>query len=112
MAEQLSAQDGLYTVAEREPDAETSLRIIGAVASVETGPVRAIDAMAERATKLVTLTITEKGYDSTPEDSGPSPAPASVPALIARALARRPATPGWPLRSLSPSTISWTTVGS
>ncbi len=89
VAEQLSAQDGLYTVAEREPDAETSLRIIGAVASVETGPVRAIDAMAERATKLVTLTITEKGYDSTPEDSGPSPAPASVPALIARALARR-----------------------
>src|SRR5580692_4893406 len=42
---QLEPQDGLFTVAVREPGEETTLQVIGALASVETGPAAALDAM-------------------------------------------------------------------
>ena len=84
----LEPQNGLFTVAVREPGEETSLQVIGALASVETGPAAALDAMTSPATKLVTLTITEKGYEPPLDPPGPSEVPASVPALIAVALDR------------------------
>ncbi len=87
--DELAPQDGLYTVAEREPGAEVSLRVVGALASVQTGPAAALDAIAASTTNLVTLTITEKGYDVSPEEAEPSEAPLSAPTLIALALARR-----------------------
>ncbi len=84
--DQLEPQDGLFTVAEREPDADIALRVLGALASMETGPAAAIEAMAAPTTKLVTLTITEKGYDLAADVPD---APTSAPALVAMALARR-----------------------
>jgi fructuronate reductase len=87
--DRLTPQDGLYTVAEREPGSRVSLRVLGALASMETGAAAALDAIAAPTTKLVTLTITEKGYEVTAEELEPAEAPMSAPALIALALARR-----------------------
>jgi len=87
--DQLTPQDGLYTVAEREPGCEVSLRVVGALASMRTGPAAALDAIAAPTTKLVTMTITEKGYEVSPDEPEPSEAPTSAPMLIALALAHR-----------------------
>ena len=84
--DQLEPQDRLFTVAEREPDADIALRVVGALASMATGPAAAVAAMAAPTTELVTLTITEKGYDV---DVDAPEAATSVPALVTLALARR-----------------------
>jgi fructuronate reductase len=63
VAQSLSPQDGLYTV--ETLDREPSYRVIGAVRQVLTLPYqpgRVVSAIADPATRLVTLTITEKGY--------------------------------------------------
>lgn len=63
VAHSLSPQDGLYTV--ETLDREASYRVIGAVRQVLTLPYqpgRVVSAIADPATRLVTLTITEKGY--------------------------------------------------
>jgi fructuronate reductase len=77
----LSPQDGLYSLLECEGEAR-SLRVCGAIAEVlvaaET-PERVVAAIADPAIKLVTLTLTEKGY----EPGGP------VWPILAAALARR-----------------------
>ena len=86
--DQLEPQDGLFTVAVREPGEDMSLQVVGALTSVETGPAAALDALTAPATKLVTLTITEKGYEAT-ADLPPSDVPTSVPALVALSLAQR-----------------------
>jgi fructuronate reductase len=86
--EQLEPQDGLFTVAVREPGEDASLQVVGALASMETGPAAALDAMTSPATRLVTLTITEKGYEAAPDTPRPSETPTPAPALIALALAR------------------------
>jgi fructuronate reductase len=90
--DQLAPQDGLFTVAEREPGVGITLRIVGALASIETGPGAAVDAVASPTTQLVTMTITEKGYgtatdatDATDMHHGAT----SAPALVAQGLARR-----------------------
>ncbi len=75
---QLGPQDGLYSLAEREPGGTSPLRIIGSFGSVATGPEAAVEAIAAPSTSLVTLTITEKGYEA---DLAPS--------VLARGLARR-----------------------
>ena len=87
--DQLEPQDGLFTVAVREPGEEVPLQVIGALASVKTGPVAALEAMTAPTTKLVTLTITEKGYEAAEEEPAPGALPSSTPALIALALQRR-----------------------
>ena len=88
--DQLEPQDGLFTVAVREPGADMSLQVVGALASMDTGPAAALEAMAAATTRLVTLTITEKGYEVEDEEEfAPSEASTSAPALIALALARR-----------------------
>lgn len=63
VAETLAEQDGLYTVDYR--DATPDYRIVGCVRRTLTLPLdpeAVIAALAERATQIVTLTITEKGY--------------------------------------------------
>jgi fructuronate reductase len=60
----LAPQDGLYTLALRESGAET-LRVIGAVRRICVAPEdpRALlAAMADPAVRIVSLTVTEKGY--------------------------------------------------
>lgn len=86
--DQLEPQDGLFTVAVREPGEDTALEVIGALASMETGALAALDAMTAPATRLVTLSITEKGYEPTLDTPRPSKREATVPELIALALAQ------------------------
>lgn len=77
----LALQDGLYSVLEREGEARSS-RVCGAITkalvAAET-PDRVAATIADPAVRLVTLTLTEKGY----EPGGP------VWPILAAALARR-----------------------
>ena len=62
--DQLVPQDGLYTVLERGPGA-TPLRVVGSVRDVVDGsgsPETVVARLADSEVRLVTLTVTEKGY--------------------------------------------------
>ncbi|WP_382309408.1 mannitol dehydrogenase family protein [Herbiconiux sp. UC225_62] len=65
MRDALGAQDGLYTLVTRAPDGESEARVIGSLADYVFAPddaARALEALTDRATKIVSLTITEGGY--------------------------------------------------
>ena len=64
VADQLGPQDGLYSVLERGPG-DASARIIGAVREVLTGEATAAR-IADPAVRIVSLTVTEKGYRHDP----------------------------------------------
>jgi fructuronate reductase len=62
--EQLNPQDGLYTLVERDGD-QQRYQLIGAIKTVLVSPENPADLVAwlsSPVTKVVTLTITEKGY--------------------------------------------------
>lgn len=64
VAEQLNPQDGLYTVSERSAGADRT-RLIGAIREVLVAPrarERVVAAIAAPGTRIVSLTVTEKGY--------------------------------------------------
>lgn len=64
VAEQLDPQDGLFSVLGEDSDSR-SLRIVGAVQQVLVSPrdpAAVIEAIARQDIRIVTLTITEKGY--------------------------------------------------
>ena len=64
VADQLNPQNGLYTVTERSASG-LSTRLIGAIRGVVIAPHapdKAVDALADPATRIVSLTVTEKGY--------------------------------------------------
>jgi fructuronate reductase len=86
---EMTPQDGLYTVAVREPEEDVTLRVVGSMTSVKTGAPAAFDAVSAPTTDLVTVTITESGYDFPPGAADPQTPTPSVPEIIARALARR-----------------------
>jgi fructuronate reductase len=86
--EQLAPQDCYYSVAQREPGAAPTLRVIGSIASVTTGTEAALRALCAPTTRLVTLTVTEKGYDLGPVDLEQPDGAVSPPGLVARALQR------------------------
>lgn len=65
----LTPQDGLYTLAVREPD-KTALRIVGSLVNAQHGPEAAIRALADPRIRLVTLTVTEKGYTDLADPDG------------------------------------------
>lgn len=70
--EQLSPQDGLYSLWVRDGE-RTDLRVIGAVREVlvaPEAPEALVQAIASPRTHLVTLTITEKGYRLDPSTGG------------------------------------------
>jgi fructuronate reductase len=74
----------------REPGAAPTLQVVGALASMESGPAAALEALTAPTTKLVTLTITENGYgDSADGEPASGALPVSAPALIALSLDRR-----------------------
>ncbi|CEJ15830.1 Mannitol 2-dehydrogenase [bacterium YEK0313] len=99
----LKSQDGLYTLAVRSA-APTRLRIIGAVSEVLVAPEdpeRLIARLADPAVRIVSLTVTEKGYCHDPatgtlaedhpdvrHDLG-DVLPRSAPGLLVAALDRR-----------------------
>lgn len=61
--EELAPQDGLFTLVTREPGTEQRPRIVGSLTRVETGAAAAVAAIARPTTRLVTMTVTEKGYE-------------------------------------------------
>ncbi len=112
--DQLAAQGGLYSLVVRDGErAET--RVVGAVAEVlvaPENPTAVVQALADPQTRLVTLTVTEKGYrldpasgaliESDPEvaaDLASLVAPRTAPGFLAAGLAERHA------RGLGPLTV-------
>jgi fructuronate reductase len=73
--DQLSPQDGLYTLVERSGEGE-KLQIIGCVIKNLVGPenpAELISAMSQENIKIVSLTITEKGYCHDPATGNLNP---------------------------------------
>jgi fructuronate reductase len=100
--DQLAPQDGLYTLVEKS-DGKINYRLISSVAKVLVAPedpAAVIALLAQESTKVVTLTITEKGYcqtqgaldiqhpDICADLNNPS-APTSMPGFIVAACAQR-----------------------
>jgi mannitol 2-dehydrogenase len=92
----LGAQDGLYTLLTVSPDGAEEARVIGSIVRhlhAPDDPEAVLDVLADPATRIVSLTITEAGY-------GPE-APAEVFELVVAALARRRAAGTPPFTVLS-----------
>src|SRR3954470_3133702 len=112
----LAPQDCLYTLAVRS-GAGTDHRIIGSVLACEVAnenPAPLIARLTHPATRIVSLTVTEKGYCHTPQtgdldenhpdivhDLNNFDAPRSAPGFIVAALARRRALGAPPFTVLS-----------
>ena len=110
----LAPQDHLYTVAVRAAEG-TEHRVIGALLDsvvAREKPAALVDRMADPAIRIVSLTVTEKGYCHTPQtgdlderhpdvvhDLNNLDAPRSAPGFIVAALARRRA------QGLAPFTV-------
>ncbi|HHZ07303.1 MAG TPA: mannitol dehydrogenase family protein [Rhizobiales bacterium] len=72
VADALNPQDGLYTLLVRGP-AGVSARVVGAIARVlvaPQNPAAVLEALAAPSTRIVSLTITEKGYGIDPSTGG------------------------------------------
>lgn len=86
MADVMDSQDGLYTLVAEHPDGHPDARVIGSIVDYRYAPddrEGVVELMAAPTTHIVSLTITEGGYDI--EGVGPD----SVFGLVADALARR-----------------------
>lgn len=80
VADQLNPQDGLYTVVERD-GAKNEKRVVQALLRVIVAPdhpQELVDAIANPDVKIVTLTVTEKGYCLTPSGEGLNESDAAV----------------------------------
>lgn len=100
----LQPQDGLYTLSVRSQDGE-ALRVVGSIGRVIVAPRATddlLDVMADAQTRIVTLTVTEKGYCHDPATGTLNEAhpdivhdlaylrtPRSAPGFIIEALRRR-----------------------
>jgi len=66
LARRMQQQDGLYTLVEKSPDGTWHYRVIGSILDVLFAPDdidAVIEAMADRRIRIVSLTITEGGYN-------------------------------------------------
>ncbi|WP_183210124.1 mannitol dehydrogenase family protein [Aurantimonas endophytica] len=104
MRDALAAQDNLFTVAIRSGD-ETKLRVVGSLKTIYVAPEdpeALLTAMCDPAVRIVSMTVTEKGYCHDPATGDLDPAhpdvaadlvrpraPISTPGLLAEALRRR-----------------------
>ncbi|MBQ0895729.1 mannitol dehydrogenase family protein [Micromonospora sp. U56] len=114
VSDQLMPQDGLYSVLERGRDV-APLRVVGSVREVLFGagdPPAVVDRIADPAVRVVTLTVTEKGYRrdgagrldrSDPEVAADlaGRAPRTVVGQLVRGLQRRSAGAAGPVTVLS-----------
>lgn len=69
MQEILAEQDYLYTLMVKQPDGQSAVQVIGCVTDFILGcdsPLAVIDKMAHEDTQIVSLTITEGGYNFNP----------------------------------------------
>ncbi|CAN5518551.1 mannitol dehydrogenase family protein [soil metagenome] len=113
---QMAPQDGLYTLVERDGDAER-LQVIGAVGDVlvvPDSPAALVAALARPETHIVTLTVTEKGYKLDPasgalitgdaaiaSDLADLSAPRTAPGLLVAGLSARRAAGLAPFTAIS-----------
>ncbi len=105
MQQVLAAQDGRYTLVEKAPDGTWTARVIGSIVDylfAPDDPEAVLERLADPATRIVSLTVTEGGYNFSPVtgafDLG-SPAvaadlsqqapPATTFGLVVEALRRR-----------------------
>ena len=106
MRDALRAQDNLYTLVTNSPDGTTAARVIGSIHEylyAPDDPEAVLDRLADPATRIVSLTVTEGGYsvnDATGEFDPQDPltlrdlepdtaSPSSVLGYITAGLARR-----------------------
>jgi mannitol 2-dehydrogenase len=105
MQEVLNAQDGLYTLVVRHPSGELEAQVVGSLVErmfAPEDPEAVVERMADPATRIVSLTITEGGYGIDPvtgtfdgthagyvADSQPGAIPETAFGLIVEALRRR-----------------------
>ena len=88
MKEVLDAQDGLYTLVLENPDGSRDTRVIGSIVDYRYAPddpESVIELLAAPTTRIISLTITEGGYNVENID----PDEVSVFGLVAEALARQ-----------------------
>lgn len=85
VAEALNPQDGLYTLLVRGPQG-VSARVVGSIARVLVAPrepAAVLEALAAPSTRIVSLTITEKGYGIDPATGGLDRAQPAIAADLA-----------------------------
>jgi mannitol 2-dehydrogenase len=88
MKQVLDAQDGLYTLVLENPDGSRDARVIGSIVEYRYAPddpESVIELLAAPTTRIVSLTITEGGYNVDTIDPGE----VNVFGLVTEALARR-----------------------
>jgi mannitol 2-dehydrogenase len=105
MQQVLDAQDGLYTLVVKAPDGALEPRVIGSIREylfAPDDPEAVVEKMADPAVRIVSLTVTEGGYNinavtgefvtdnpDVQHDLRPGAAPTTTFGLITAALARR-----------------------
>jgi mannitol 2-dehydrogenase len=115
MAEVMAAQDCLYTLVVKHPDGSLDARVLGSIVEyllAPDDPDAVIEKMAAETTRIVSLTVTEGGYNIDPvtgqfdttdpdvvHDVEAGTAPRTSFGLVTEALARRRA------RGLAPFTV-------
>lgn len=88
MADVMAAQDGLYTLVLENPDGTRDARVIGSIVDYRFAPddpESVVELLAAPSTRIISLTITEGGYDIASVDDDAI----SVFGLVTDALARR-----------------------
>ncbi|MDR0441139.1 MAG: mannitol dehydrogenase family protein [Candidatus Accumulibacter sp.] len=66
MRDVLTAQDGLYTLVQKNPDGSRDVRVIGSIVDyvyAPDDPAAAVENLADPGIRIVSLTITEGGYN-------------------------------------------------
>jgi mannitol 2-dehydrogenase len=115
MRDVMADQDGLYTLVQKHADGTLEARVIGSIVEylfAPDGPAAVVEKLAAPTTKIVSLTVTEGGYNNDPvtdefnlandaiaRDLTPGAVPATIFGLITEALALRRS------RGLEPFTI-------
>ena len=105
-----TAQDGLYTLVLKHPDGSTEPRVIGSIARylyAPDEPERVLAVLADPQTRIVSLTITEGGYNFnqvTGEFDAGQPGRPGRPA--ARAPRRGPCSASWSRRCAAAATAA------
>jgi mannitol 2-dehydrogenase len=105
MAEVMAAQDCLYTLVVKHPDGTLEARVVGAIVEyllAPDDPEAVVEKMADEATRIVSLTVTEGGYNVSPvtgqfdataadvvADLQPGAVPRTAFGLVTEALVRR-----------------------
>jgi mannitol 2-dehydrogenase len=87
MADVMAAQDGLYTLVSENPDGSRDARVIGSIVDYRYAPddpEAVVELLAAPTTRIISLTITEGGYNIDSLGEG-----VTVFGLVADALARR-----------------------